>query len=167
MPSETLKCIGILKVLHGIVLSFPFEMAQVLEEKTNGGKLLKLVHSQFIPLDIRLVLVTLASRWYVCLSANPQAQKNLAVIVDSFFSDTGLLPTVSFLPKTPSKVRRAVGVEYPLVDRSRPMATYMYLPRSRMQTAVETGSARLAATDPLDAANGRKEQDTHDNIQRQ
>ncbi|KAJ1809383.1 hypothetical protein LPJ75_004398, partial [Coemansia sp. RSA 2598] len=56
MPPETLKCIGMLKVLHGIVLSFPFEMGQVFEEKTNGGKLLKLVYSQIVPVDIRMVL---------------------------------------------------------------------------------------------------------------
>ncbi|KAJ1802257.1 hypothetical protein LPJ75_006241, partial [Coemansia sp. RSA 2598] len=90
--------------------------------------------------------------------------ENLAVIVDSFYSDTGLSPAVSFLPKAPSRIRHGVGVEYPPVDRHRPMASYMYLPKARVQAA---GSARSVATDPADAFSGQRERDGNVGVQRQ
>ncbi|KAJ2596552.1 hypothetical protein H4R99_004877 [Coemansia sp. RSA 1722] len=164
MAPEILRCIGVLRVLHGIVLSFPFEMGQVFGEKTNGGKLLKLVHSQAIPLDIRMVLATLASRWYICLNANPQAQENMAFIVDSFYSETGFLPAVNFLPMAPAKIRHCIGVEYPEINTHKHVSSYMYLPRTGK---INTGSARSVATDPMEAANGRKQVEGYVSVQRQ
>ncbi|KAJ2743370.1 hypothetical protein GGI20_003806, partial [Coemansia sp. BCRC 34301] len=122
------RCTDLLQVLHGVVYSFPREASRVLGDTANATRLLACVRSSAVPLDIRLAVVTLASRWCVLLRAAPQAAKHLASIVDAFYHYTGLLPSLTFLLAMPPNVRTQQGWSYPPLEATEDdLQLFMYI----------------------------------------
>ncbi|KAJ2115459.1 hypothetical protein IW146_002289 [Coemansia sp. RSA 922] len=126
-PADIKLSTDLLQVFHGIVHSFPREASQLFGDITHATRLLACVRSTAIPLDIRLVLVSLASRWYMLLRSAPQAAKYLASVVDSFYNYTGLSPSLSFLLLTPHNIREQQGWPYPSLERTDDLHSFMYV----------------------------------------
>ncbi|KAJ2901086.1 hypothetical protein IWW38_000051 [Coemansia aciculifera] len=143
-PADIKQRTDMLQVLYGIVHSYPREASRVLGETATATRLLACVRSSVVPLDIRLVLVSLASRWCVLLrAAGPVAAKHLASIVDSFYWHTGLLPSQSFLLGTPSNIRIQQGWPYPPLEAttSDDTQSFMYIPAPMLkQEQQQSGS---------------------------
>ncbi|KAJ2834636.1 hypothetical protein GGI24_000294 [Coemansia furcata] len=126
-PADIKIRTDILQVFHGVVHSFPREASQLFGDITQATRLLASVRNSAIPLDVRLVLVSLASRWYMLLRSAPQAAKYLASVVDSFYNYTGLSPSLSFLLLTPYNIRKQQGWPYPSLERTDDLHSFMYV----------------------------------------
>ncbi|KAI9505877.1 hypothetical protein BX070DRAFT_250747 [Coemansia spiralis] len=133
MPNDVKRQIALLQVLHGIVLSFPFEMASMLGDRQNASRLHYCTVTKTVPTDIRMVLVALASRWCVLFMDNPKAFKSMAFIVDGFFQEHGRLPGLSFLPSAPDAIRIQASWRYPSMVPKPNDAAYMYIPLQAQQ----------------------------------
>ncbi|KAJ2865998.1 hypothetical protein GGH94_001849 [Coemansia aciculifera] len=133
-PADIKLSTDLLQVFHGIVHSFPREASQLFGDITHATRLLACVRSSVIPLDVRLVLVSLASRWYVLLRSAPQAAKYLGSVVDSFYNYTGLSPSLSFLLLTPHNIRKQQGWPYPPLERTDDLPSFMYVTPNNRKT---------------------------------
>ncbi|KAJ2479487.1 hypothetical protein EV174_004009 [Coemansia sp. RSA 2320] len=107
-------------------MSFPREAARVFGEKTSASRVLMCIRASATPLDIRLILVSLASRWCVLLKPEPRAARYLASIVDSFYHHNGLSPSLSFLPPTPPRMRIQAEWPYPTSEPDDESRIFMY-----------------------------------------
>ncbi|KAJ2657844.1 hypothetical protein IWW48_004308 [Coemansia sp. RSA 1200] len=128
MPVEIKRLIALLQVFHGIVLSFPFEMATALGTRKHAARLNRCTQATSVPLDLRMVLIALAARWCVVLAEAPRSSKSMAYIVDSFYQSFGKLPALQFLPSAPSVTRTQEGWRYPPSYCHPNDIDFMYMP---------------------------------------
>ncbi|KAJ2693776.1 hypothetical protein GGH99_000992 [Coemansia sp. RSA 1285] len=128
MPVEIKRLVALLQVFHGIVLSFPFEMAAALGTRKHAARLNRCTQATSVPLDLRMVLIALAARWCVVLAEAPRSSKSMAYIVDSFYQSFGKLPDLQFLPKAPSVTRTQEGWRYPPPYCHPNDIDFMYMP---------------------------------------
>ncbi|KAJ2175343.1 hypothetical protein EV181_006998, partial [Coemansia sp. RSA 532] len=128
MSIDILPSITLLFVLNILVVSFPQEMSKLLSKKTNASRLLALVNFNTIPIDLRMVVITMASRWCVLLASCPAAKSNMSLLVDSFYYNTGNLPSHKFLTKLPKDTQLQANWKYPSMNVVAGDMSYFYIP---------------------------------------
>ncbi|KAJ1965819.1 hypothetical protein GGI12_000506 [Dipsacomyces acuminosporus] len=106
------KSISLLRVLHGIVWSFPKNMGVLLKKETIGALLLKTIVSPTIPITVRETLLSMVSSWCILYHKSFGARNVLESIVDSVKQQTGLTPSAALLP-LPPVTREQEGWPYP------------------------------------------------------
>ncbi|KAJ2551868.1 hypothetical protein EV175_003528 [Coemansia sp. RSA 1933] len=141
MPTEIRRLVALLQVFHGIVLSFPHEMALALGDRTNAARLNRCTQATAVPMDLRMVLVALAARWCIVLADASRTCKSLSYIVDAFYRAFGKFPGLNFLPSAPLVVRIQKGWTYPPLSSRATETGFMYMPaevRSQLQRQRES-----------------------------
>ncbi|KAJ2398735.1 hypothetical protein GGI23_003065, partial [Coemansia sp. RSA 2559] len=128
MPTEIKRLVALLQVFHGIVLSFPAEMAGTLGDRKQASRLNRCTQATSVPMDVRMVLVALAARWCVLFASAPKPCKSMGYIVDSFYQSFGKFPGLSFLPSAPLIVRRQKDWQYPPSVCRANDTGFMYMP---------------------------------------
>ncbi|KAJ2452252.1 hypothetical protein EV183_003041 [Coemansia sp. RSA 2336] len=130
----------LLKMLYVVIMSFPQEMSDLLSKKAHASRLLMLVKFSEIPINLRLIMVSLISRWSKILGSNPKGKCYLPTIVDSFYCTTGHAPRKEFLLQLPAGVQLQPGWKYPSLDPAANEAEYMYMPaESIARSSAESG----------------------------
>ncbi|KAI8320412.1 hypothetical protein GQ54DRAFT_219687 [Martensiomyces pterosporus] len=132
--NDVSKSLSLLKVLHGIVWSFPRNMGLVFKELTTGAVLLKTVISPAVPITIRETLLCMVSNWCILYRESLGVRNILENVVDSVKQKIGLKPTASLLP-IPPVTREQEGWAYPPVVQppSNPYAAYQGIPYAGTQ----------------------------------
>ncbi|KAJ1856740.1 hypothetical protein LPJ76_002299 [Coemansia sp. RSA 638] len=128
MSIDILPSITLLFVLNILVVTYPQEMSELLSNKTNASRLLALVNFNTIPIDLRMVVVTMASRWCILLDSCPLAKSNMSLLVDSFYYNTGNLPSHKFLTKLPKDTQLQPNWKYPPMTPVTGDMSYFYIP---------------------------------------
>ncbi|KAJ2665751.1 hypothetical protein IW148_001510 [Coemansia sp. RSA 1199] len=128
MSIDILPSITLLFVLNILVVTYPQEMSELLSNKTNASRLLALVNFNTIPIDLRMVVVTMASRWCILLDSCPLAKSNMSLLVDSFYYNTGNLPSYKFLTKLPKDTQLQANWKYPPMTPVAGDMSYFYIP---------------------------------------
>ncbi|KAJ1886945.1 hypothetical protein LPJ81_006606, partial [Coemansia sp. IMI 209127] len=149
MPTEIKRLVALLQVFHGIVLSFPAEMAGSLGDRKQASRLNRCTQATSVPMDLRMVLVALAARWCVLFAGTPMPCKSMGYIVDSFYQSFGKFPGLNFLPSAPLIVRRQEGWQYPPSVCRANDTGFMYMPtqvREQLQKQRESLYSAVSRT---------------------
>ncbi|KAJ1728325.1 hypothetical protein LPJ61_004090 [Coemansia biformis] len=135
IPLEDRQCIALLQTLNAVVHSFPREMAELLGRESIASRVLMIVLSLRVPIDVRMVVVSLVGRWRVVLAGNRIAGKRIEAIVDAFYLNTGHSPTPEFLPAIPELCRQQRGWIYPpmILVPGQPGFFYTTVPPVRLE----------------------------------
>ncbi|KAJ2848129.1 hypothetical protein IWW36_003481 [Coemansia brasiliensis] len=118
----------LLKMLYVVVVSFPREMSELFSKKAHASRLLMLVKFSEVPINLRLMLVSLISRWSVILGSKPKGKCYLPTIVDSFYYNTGHAPRKELLLQLPAGVQLQPGWKYPSLDPATKETEFLYIP---------------------------------------
>ncbi|KAJ1798284.1 hypothetical protein LPJ75_006883, partial [Coemansia sp. RSA 2598] len=121
-PSEDaaiVASISYLTALHGIVWTFPQNMADVFSDPETGILLLGFISSTTIPLLVRQTLLCMVSNWCVLYRESIDARLNLESIVDTAKMKFGLRPQGHLLPDPPF-TRGQEGWPYPTTRQESP-----------------------------------------------
>ncbi|KAJ2670567.1 hypothetical protein IWW42_003873 [Coemansia sp. RSA 1085] len=156
----------LLKMLYVVIMSFPQEMSEIFSKKAHASRLLMLVKFSEIPINLRLIMVSLISRWSKILGSNPKRKCYLPTIVDSFYYDTGHAPRKEFLLQLPAGVQLQPGWKYPSLNSAANEAEYLYIPAE----AIARSSAESSAADrqaPTDRTNQAPQSQPTQNMQQQ
>ncbi|KAJ1641881.1 hypothetical protein LPJ64_006214, partial [Coemansia asiatica] len=103
-PSEDaaiVVSISYLTALHGLVWTFPRNMADVFSDPETGILLLSVISSTVIPVLVRQTLLCMISNWCVLYRESINARLNLESIVDTAKMKFGLRPQGRLLPDPP------------------------------------------------------------------
>ncbi|KAJ2626048.1 hypothetical protein GGI25_002186 [Coemansia spiralis] len=109
---EVYKSLAYLTVLHGIVWSYPREMAPLLKEQDTSALLVKFISSTFIPITVRETMLCMVSNWCILFKEDIGARLNMEGVVDTIKEKTGLSPLWQLLPIPPVSYEQA-GWPYP------------------------------------------------------
>ncbi|KAJ2440179.1 hypothetical protein GGF42_007713, partial [Coemansia sp. RSA 2424] len=69
--------IAYLTVLHGVVWSFPHEMASLFKDPETSALLYKVITSTYIPVTVRETLLCMVSNWCILFRESLGARLNL------------------------------------------------------------------------------------------
>ncbi|KAJ2745095.1 hypothetical protein GGI20_002428 [Coemansia sp. BCRC 34301] len=105
--------IAYLTVLHGVVWSFPREMATLFTGPETGALLYKVITSTYIPVTVRETLLCMVSNWCILFRESMGARLNLEGVVDTIKEAINLRPSASLL-RAPPTVREQGGWPYPM-----------------------------------------------------
>ncbi|KAJ2304515.1 hypothetical protein IWW55_002390 [Coemansia sp. RSA 2706] len=140
--AEIRPSIALLMVLNVLVMSFPRQMSEVLSKKSNASRLLMFANFKKLPVDLRMVLVTMVGRWCVVLACCPAAERFLASIVDSVFYNTGNWPRHDFATRLPREIRLQDGWIYPRMKLVAGSKLDFYIPAEALSRDAPAASAR-------------------------
>ncbi|KAJ2581615.1 hypothetical protein GGH95_001986, partial [Coemansia sp. RSA 1836] len=105
--------IAYLTVLHGVVWSFPHEMASLFKDPETSALLYKVITSTYIPVTVRETLLCMVSNWCILFRESLGARLNLEGVVDTIKETINLRPSASLL-RAPPTVREQAGWPYPM-----------------------------------------------------
>ncbi|KAJ2815336.1 hypothetical protein IWW50_006855, partial [Coemansia erecta] len=103
-------------------------MSVLLGDNTNVSQLLMIINFATAHIDVRMALVTMISRWCVIFGNSLTATKNLKLLVDAFYHNTGNLPKHEFMTALPKDIQLHDGWEYPPMKAVAGDMSFFYMP---------------------------------------
>ncbi|KAJ1900270.1 hypothetical protein LPJ66_001582 [Kickxella alabastrina] len=99
--ADIVKTLGYLSTLHGIVWTFPRDMATVLQDPETNIRIMRVISSIYLPLVIRETLLCMVSNWCILYNEHLGTRRNLESVVDSVKVKHGMRPNGTMLPDPP------------------------------------------------------------------